>query len=484
MTEKRDKRKWIARGSWAVADQGFFAVGSVLLNVLLARWLTPREYGAFAVGYALFLLLATLHTAFVTEPLLVFGAGKYSAQLRQYLQTLLRLHWYLTAAGSLSLIVAASVLYFSGVGPLAQALFGLGLAAPFSLLMWFARRSAYLLLKPRLAAFASAAYMLLIVAGLSALATLHLLSILAAMVTLGVTGAVAGFWLLHLLHAAARDTQAAALAGPVIADHWRYGRWACATSMLMWVPLNFFFVVLSVAVSFQASATLKALSNLALPLLQVNAALGSLLLPAMVLRNQDRELFGKLLRLSLALFASGALVYSIIVGALGHALVPLLYGGRYNSNTDLLWLLLLIPILDGATMVLSSALRSLQRPNRVFWAQLAVAAFVLAVGVPAAHSAGLWGAATVIVIADALGVIILGGGVLANLPARHVKPAQVINSLPYAPPHLRGEGLEVGLSTPATSHLTPLRLRRGEETDHSPVQTVDKLSLTSLFVKS
>ena len=420
MTEKRDNRKWIARGTWAVADQGFFAVASVLLNVLLARWLTPQEYGAFAVGYALFLLLATFHTAFVTEPLLVFGAGKYSAQLRQYLQTLLRLHWYLTGAGSFLLVVAASILHFSGVGPLAQALFGLGLAAPFSLLMWFERRSAYLLLKPRLAALASAAYLLLIVAGLSALATLHLLSLFTAMITLGVSGAVTGFWLLHLLRASAQDTQAA-IAGPVIADHWRYGRWASATSMLMWVPLNFFFVVLSVAFSFQASATLKALSNLVLPLLQVNAALGSLLLPAMVVRTQDRARFGKLLRLSLALFASGALIYSIIVGALGHTLIPLLYGGRYNSNPDLLWLLLLIPILDGAMMVLSSALRSMQRPNRVFWAQLAVAAFVLTVGVPAATSAGLWGAATVIVIADALGVAILGAGVLATLPARNLR---------------------------------------------------------------
>ena len=210
------------------------------------------------------------------------------------------------------------------------------------------------------------------------------------------------------------------MAIPVLADHWRYGRWACGTSMLMWVPLNFFFVVLSVAVSFEASATLKALSNLVLPLLQVNAALGSLLLPVMVSRTRDREKFGRLLRISLALFASGAFLYSLIVGALGRSLVPLLYGGRYSSNTDLLWLLLLIPILDGAMMVLSSALRSLQRPNRVFWAQLAVAAFVLSVGVPATHSAGVWGAATVIVIADFLGVIILGAGVLATLPAGYL----------------------------------------------------------------
>lgn len=425
MTEKRDNRKWIARGSWAVADQGCFVVANVLLTVLLARWLAPQEYGAFAVGYALFLLLGTLHTAFVTEPMLVFGAGKYAAQSRQYLKTLLRFHWYLTGAGSLLLAVAASVLHFCGVGPLANALYGLGLAAPFSLLMWFTRRSAYLLHQPRRAAIASAAYALLVVSGLFALVRFQRLSIFTAMVTMSIAGALAGFWLRHSLRGFVQDTNPGVKVNSVVADHWRYGRWACATSMLMWVPLNFFFVVLSLAVNFQASATLKALSNLVLPLLQVNAALGALLLPAMVTRTHDREKFGKLLRLSLTLFASGAVVYSLIVGSLGRALVPLLYGGRYNANTDLLWLLLLIPILDGAMMVLSSALRSLQKPNRVFWAQLAVAAVVLSAGVPATNSAGLWGAATVIVIAEFLGVVILGAGVLATLPVGNIRQTSI-----------------------------------------------------------
>ena len=422
MTEKPNNRKWIARGTWAIADQGCFVMANVILNVLLARWLAPVEYGAFAVGYALFLLLSTFHTAFVTEPLLVFGAGKYATQQRQYLQTLLRFHWYLTGVSSLLLVAAGSVLYFSGVGPLAQSLIGLAVAAPFSLLLWFTRRSAYLLFKPRLAAIASAMYGLLILLGLFALVSFHRLSILTAMITLSVAGAAAGFWLLHLLGNFVRDVEVEQpKAMSLMTDHWRYGRWACATSILMWVPLNFFFIVLSVAVSFQASASLRALSNLVLPLLQVNAALGALLLPAMVTHIQDRVKFGRLLRLSLTLFASGAVIYSLTLGTFGRALVPLLYSGRYQLNSDLLWLLLLIPVLDGAMMVLSSALRSLQKPNRIFWAHLAVASFVLVVGVSATKSAGLWGAATVIVMAEFLGVVILGINVLATVPAGSTK---------------------------------------------------------------
>ena len=418
MTEKHENRKWIARGSWAVADQGVFALANVLLNVLLARWLAPAEYGAFAVAYSCFLFIGAFHTALLTEPLLVFGAGKYADQPRQYLSTLLRGHWGLTGIGSLLLIVVAIALRLYGFGLLARALFGLSLVTPFFLLMWFGRRAAYLRFQPRLATIASGAYLVLTLIGLCALAGLHVLSIFSAMATLSIASAATGLWLLRSVLRAIPDEEKTAPLMPVVADHWRYGRWAFATALLMWVPLNFFFVVLSLLVNFEASAALKAISNLVLPLLQTNAALSSLLLPAMVARARNREQFKKLLRLSLALSATGAVFYSVVVGLFSNVLVHLLYGGRYDSQTNLLQPLLLIPILDGAMIVFASALRSLERPDRVFWAQLAVAFFVLTVGVVATQLSGLRGATGAIVFADLLGTIILGVGVFAQLQTR------------------------------------------------------------------
>src|SRR5881396_1312348 len=137
MTEKQRNLKWITRGTWAIADQGFFALANAILNVLLARWLSPAEYGAFAVAYSLLLFVGAFHTALLTEPLLVFGPAKYAKQPRTYLRVLLRAHWTLMAAGSGLMMMGGSVLRISGTATLAQALFGLALAAPFSLLMWF-----------------------------------------------------------------------------------------------------------------------------------------------------------------------------------------------------------------------------------------------------------------------------------------------------------------------------------------------------------
>lgn len=405
-------------------------MANVLLNVLLARWLAPDEYGAFAVAYSCFLFIGALHTALLTEPLLVFGPGKYVNQTRSYLALLLRGHWILTAVGSLLLIIAGFVLRFNGVRPLSQALFGLALATPFSLLMWFSRRSAYVRFQPRLATIASAGYLVLLLAGLIALAGLHLVSIFSAMLTLSVAGAISGLWLMRNINRALPDGEESITSMPVVAVHWRYGRWASATSVLMWVPLNLFFVVLSVLVNFEATGAFKALSNLVLPLLQANAALGSLLLPAMALRRHNHEQFKKLLRTSLVLFAAGACIYSLVIGAFGSDLVHLIYGGRYDSQANLLRLLLLIPLLDGAMVVLSNALRSLELPSRVFWAQLTVVFFLLTVGVAATQLSGLWGATAGLVVAEFLGTIVLGAGILSQLKHQDVRQTSVCRHPP------------------------------------------------------
>ena len=87
---------WAGRGFWAVMDQGLFATSNLILNILLARWITPVEYGAFTVSYTIFLWLGTFHTALITEPMLVFGAGKYKECFLDYLRVLLRWHWLFT----------------------------------------------------------------------------------------------------------------------------------------------------------------------------------------------------------------------------------------------------------------------------------------------------------------------------------------------------------------------------------------------------
>ena len=67
---------WVTKGGLAILDQALFAGANFLVNIFLARWLTPTEYGAFALAYSIFLLLGAFHTAILTEPMMdVIGSA-------------------------------------------------------------------------------------------------------------------------------------------------------------------------------------------------------------------------------------------------------------------------------------------------------------------------------------------------------------------------------------------------------------------------
>ena len=421
----------MGRSAWAVSDQGFFAVSSVLLNILLARWLAPPEYGAFALAYTMFLLLGAVHTALFTEPMLVFGSDTYAQLWPGYMRVLLRGHWLLTCAGSLLLLIVSAAGWLGGEILLAQVSLGLAVAAPFSLLLWLMRRAAYARLRPQLATAASALYLLLIMAGLLALNFGRALTILSVMICMGLASAVAGLWLGWRLCGAAALVDSVQAKRPeqraVLAAHWNYGRWALATGMLMWVPLNLFFIVLSGWVSLEASATLKALTNVVLPLMQANAALSALLLPLLVMRAGNSVAFKQLIRSALLLFGAGGTLYALFLLTLGKPLVHLLYAGKYDGAGRLLWVLALLPMLDGVIVVLTSALRSLERPKLIFWANLWAAGCVLTLGVWATGFWGLSGAVFGMIMGNLLAILVLGISLLMSLrhPLHTAKKLQV-----------------------------------------------------------
>src|SRR3989441_2730697 len=87
---------WLGRGFSALADQGLFAGAGFATNVLLARWLPPENYGAYALALSIFLFISGFHNALVLEPMSVLGPASYGASLPTYLRTVLRLHFGLT----------------------------------------------------------------------------------------------------------------------------------------------------------------------------------------------------------------------------------------------------------------------------------------------------------------------------------------------------------------------------------------------------
>jgi O-antigen/teichoic acid export membrane protein len=393
---------------WAIADQGLFALANFLTNVLLARWMPEAAYGVYTQVYLVFLLIGTAHTAVMTEPMLVFGAGRYREELPGYLAALLRGHWLLTGVASAITAAAAATLLARGHQMLGLTALALALAGPFILLQWLGRRACYISPGPRLAALAGAGYLVLSLGGAYGLYRARLLSPELAIGTMGVASLVSAGWILARLGVTGRSRGATPDRRDIAARHWSYGRWALASGALSWVPGSIYYLAFpATARGLADTATLRALMNLTLPATHVYAALATVLIPRLVPLVATAD-FLRTVRATLLRYVLAAVLYYLAIGAAGAGIVRLLYQERYLQSSGLLWVLGAVPAGVAVSTVLGAALRAESHPDRVFWAYGWASAAAVVVGVPLTMRFGLQGAAAAMVLTSVVTAGALG----------------------------------------------------------------------------
>ena len=402
-TNLKTLSRWLQKGFWAVSDQGLFATSNFLLGVLLARWLTPQDYGAFAMVFAIFLLVSTLHTGLLTEPVLVFGASKYESRLSEYLGSLLYGHLGFVVLSSFPLLLVCLGLAISGSRELSMVLLALVLTGPFILLLWLMRRACYARRAPSLAASGGALYMALMLAGAYALYQLEWLSAGSAFGVMGISSLVVGLWLAVRLRVKLPSFRYDELTRESLINHWKYGRWTAAVQLLMACPLSIYYLLLPVWGGLEDSASLRALMNLVLPVTMAVVALSYILLPTLV-RARGGIGFDTLVRLPLTLFVLGALAYWLFLGLFHEQLVAWLYGGQYAEVAYLLWLLGLVTVGHAAVAVLSVALQALERPDHLFWAYALSTMTALTLGLMMLSVWGVFGAVVGMLMSEVVAV--------------------------------------------------------------------------------
>jgi O-antigen/teichoic acid export membrane protein len=399
--------RWGGRGFWALTDQGTFAASNFLLNVLLARWLEPHEYGAFAIAFSVFLLLGTYHTALLVEPMLVFGPGKHRTGFERYLGVLLKVHAALTAVMGVVLAIAAAVLWAINGGPLVPALLALAVACPLLLLPWLMRRACYVHLAPRTAALAGIAYLATTLLGATLLAWVDALN---AVTAIGVMafGSLLGATLIGLiLRPSTAVNLTDAFARTILADHWRYGRWAAASAALTWVPANIFYIVLPARAGLEAAASLRAIVNLTAPMVQFIGALGTILLPTLVRARVDGRL-ATVMRTAGTILVTASLVYYAVIAVYHAPITDWLYAGRYLDHAWLVLIIGLRPLTSGLTAVFTNALRALEVPAKVFWAYVVSSLVAVVFAIAAMGPLSLVGAAVGMVLASLATAVVAG----------------------------------------------------------------------------
>jgi O-antigen/teichoic acid export membrane protein len=383
---------WLLKGGASIADEAMLTGANFVLSILLGRWLQPAQYGAFALAYSLFQLIGTFHTSVLAEPLLVFGPGKYAGRFRKYLGLLSAGHLAIMVPVGLLLLGSALVLGRLYSPEVRRALAALALAGPFILLLWLLRRACYVVLKPEWAVLGSAVYSLCLLAAAFGLRAAASLSPASGFLAMG-----ASAFLVSLLLAARLRPQWRSPGGPsaaiVASEHWRYARWAVASAALTWVPGNLYFSMLPAWLGLEGTAALRALINLVMPISHAITALTILLVPLLARRlQQGRAAMRRPMRLFLVLFLSAAGLYCLGLILFRRELLLLLYGSKYSSSLSLVPFIGLLPLFSAFIAVYGSALRVMERPDKVFWSYLASSAVAVACGIPLARLFGVAGA--------------------------------------------------------------------------------------------
>jgi O-antigen/teichoic acid export membrane protein len=400
---------WAMKGGLAIVDQGLITGSNFVLGVFLARWLSREEYGAFALGFSIFLLLGVLYQALLLEPMTVFGGSVYHEHLRCYLSALLRIHLLVALGILLVLGISAVVVGTAGqAGGLPGALAGAALASPCILLFWLARRIFYLQLSSAFAVAAAFLYCVVFLAGLFLAHGSGLLSPFTAFLLLGAGGLLSGALLLMCLRSRLKASTIALHLQEIWKRHWNYGRWALASAGAMWIPSNIYYLLVSSFSGVEKAGELRALMNFAAPVQQTHIALSLLLLPYAARVQRQAACAGSLTWKIVLLCVSGAVVYWVMVVLLSpEPVFRLLYSDKYLDVVPLVPIVGLASIIGSAFFGPAIALRAMESPKSVFVAQCVSSLFCLTFGVPATWALGVRGAVWSMVISEALAVVVV-----------------------------------------------------------------------------
>lgn len=391
---------WTTRGFWAIADQALFATSNLIINVLLARWLSPREYGAFVTGYVVLLLVGVAHGGLLIEPMMVFGPSRYANRFAQYLSVLLRFHVAFSAVAMATLLLVSAAQYAWGAPELARTFVGLAFAAPFIFLSWLVRRACYVERRPAVAALGGAIYLVVSGAGATLLYSVGLLTSMAAQLLMGAAACISAIVILRQVAHSWRSQTSRSETARLWHEHFNFFRWSGSSGLLYFAQGLIFYLLLPLFGGLEASAALRAMTNFVMPILQSDSALIVLVTPELARARRNPHDLSRIARWAMRLFAlEGALCW-LLVAVFRHDLVRFTYGDRYIAYADLLLVLGALPLVASRVNVLGALLRVQQQIRQVFVASMAAALVSLAIGLATMARFGAFGAVVAMIAAD------------------------------------------------------------------------------------
>jgi O-antigen/teichoic acid export membrane protein len=379
------------KGYLSGLDQALISLTNFTASILLARALTPTQFGAYGVGFLLLYLGRAFQEGLIVQPMTSLAPGMQGDGRRRYL----------TGSGVLQLGLAASEAAAAAALGWLLTRWGNTVAGPTLFALWLP------LLLAQSQEYVRRVFYTLDLVGFAVLNTF-----VSSVVRLAVTA-----WLL----AAGADTGAVGLfaigcgaaaglllglvetrrlwvrRGVDLVETWRrnwgFGRWLLGSTVANWIAIDVYPVLTAGLVSFAATGAYRALQNIVAPIHSLLRAMDTYFTPRLADRRRIAGPAGVEHMVRRMFLVTGPPVALVLLVAVWFAepLLQLLYGPTYVGYAGGMRLMAIFYALLYSFWPIQSALKALERTRAIFYGSLGAMAAMATVGVWAILRWGVYG---------------------------------------------------------------------------------------------
>jgi O-antigen/teichoic acid export membrane protein len=373
--------KGAQQGYWAAADQGLISITNFVAAIILARAVSPEEFGVYAVGFLMTRFVRAIQDGLIVQPLNALGAILDDAKFQEYAANTGLLQIILAVLSAISAASLGWLLTIWGndvAGPTATALW-------FLLLTWqlqeFIRRAFYTrgevpkaVINTGLASIVRLGVLLWwgTQAALSGKAGLDAIGWGAvAAISLGLWQA-RGYW-------AFRNIQL----WQTFKKNWEFGGWIMGGSLANWVASELYPLLAAGLISFAAAGAYRALQNLVAPVHVLLRATDTFFTPraAKVYHQSGYPGLSRMLKI-IYLVAGVPIIGLLVIATLfPEPLLRLLYGETYVAYSGSLFLMAIFYGLWYAYWPLQTAFKAVRLTSPIFIANIAAIICMFTIGI-------------------------------------------------------------------------------------------------------
>lgn len=381
------------RVGFAVLHRATVALINLGITIAAARSMSVPDFAVFTICITCLMWITVGHTAFVSEPVMLFAGRQQKSRLRAYFRDV-RVVSVLVSSVIAALVATMLPLFFPNSFPASVSLL-FGALVFFALLNDISERCLYSLIKVEkifLCSVASAAAALLYLWHWGSLQNLSdaLLALLIVYVTAVILGSIfiatldigratePGFW------------SSGPLRSSLAASHISYGKWIFVAQLSSFGILNLNLLLISIFGDLVMVAEYRIVTVFVAPLVQAFSAIGMIALP--LLRDASEEQFAAKERQFIMLIVAVSFMYGIFIYLFSSTLQPLFFGDKYVVERTLLLAACCSAMLVGLTYLLGTVFRVRERQREAALLAMGVVVITAPVSALAILNWGLYGA--------------------------------------------------------------------------------------------